>query len=545
MKKFCFFKPVFQAFLLVLISIIEVQAQESKGVDLVQVKVVASGITEASAVTEALRSALTQTSSVFISSNTTLINDELAKDQISMINNGSIAKYEIVEKAIKEDGTVFLTCNVTVSVNKLGSFVQSVGGKTELKGGLFATNIKLLELNRLSEEKAVNDLIEVSKVLLKSSFDYSITNGEPKNNNGNWEVLLSIQITKNENYNNFCQFFYRSLTSISMDSSAFVGLLQLNLPTYTIGLFDNTKLINSTPYFRLTQKYWNGLVKDPEYSYHVNVDKYQQEYITYKNPKDLTKIIIARDKAIQKFGINQSIGFQDSKVFVTHKRSKYLLLKLRSEVSYKLIEDFIVDFSKCIQSAVISNGMKSIDLTQFRELNSQINGFKLVEKKSVLPITFYSDKSNGNRSSWLIDFSMLPKPDYYDKRPVLLEGLRFSQNPYPIPIGGVGLRVNKWEEITNTYSYYDGWTKLSTVEDKRGSDDYTRYPIFDLVFGSYFHYYNDMLKIYGFPGRTASNSSFPLQLTMIGNDSDFVYFLVLINVLTTDEISKVSNYVIN
>lgn len=535
----------FLSLLLFLISTSIIQAQNQQGLDLVQVKVISSGKTEALAVTEALRSALTQTSSVFISSNTTLINDELAKDQISMINNGSIAGYKIIDKALKDDGTVFLTCDVTVSVNKLGSFVESVGGSTELKGGLFASNIKLMDLNRIAEEKAVEELITISKELIKTAFDYSITNGEPKNNNGNWEVPLSVQIRKNKNYNNFCQFFYRSLTSISMDSSAFTALLQLNLPTYTIGLFDNTELTNSTPYFSLEESYWNGLVKDPEYTYHVNIDQYQQEYLTYKNPKDLTKVIIERDKAIQKFGRMQSIGFQYSKVFVTHNRSKYSLVKLRSEMSYQLIEDFIIDFSKRIQTAVISNGLKSIDLTQFRELNSQISGFKLVGRQSVLPISFYNDKNDGNRSSWLIDYSMLPKPDYYDKRPVTLEGLRLSQNTYPIPGGGVGLRVNKWEMITNTFNYNAGWTKLSTEEDKRGSDAYTRYPIFDLVFGSYFNYYNDMLKIYGFPGRTAWNSSYPLQLTMVGNDSDVVYNLDLINVLTTEEISKVSNYEID
>ena len=130
---------------------------QGQNLDLVKVQVVASGRTESEAITEALRSALTQTSSVFISSNTTLINDELEKDQIAMINNGSVAEYKIIDKATKEDGTVFITCNVTVSVNKLGSFVESSGGATELKGGLFANNIKLMDLNKKQKELTKED----------------------------------------------------------------------------------------------------------------------------------------------------------------------------------------------------------------------------------------------------------------------------------------------------------------------------------------------------------------------------------------------------
>ncbi len=136
---------------------------QDQNLDLVKVQVVASGKTESEAITEALRSALTQTSSVFISSNITLINDELEKDQIAMINNGSIAEYKIIDKTTKEDGTVFMTCNVTVSVNKLGSFVESSGGAIELKGGLFANNIKLMDLNKRAEEQSIQDLLSISR----------------------------------------------------------------------------------------------------------------------------------------------------------------------------------------------------------------------------------------------------------------------------------------------------------------------------------------------------------------------------------------------
>ena len=80
---------------------------------------------------------LFRSSSVFISSNVTVINDQMTNDQMTMINNGSISEYKIIEK-IQTDGEYSLSLDVTVSVNKLGSFVTNSGGEAELLGGLFA-----------------------------------------------------------------------------------------------------------------------------------------------------------------------------------------------------------------------------------------------------------------------------------------------------------------------------------------------------------------------------------------------------------------------
>ena len=152
------------------------QAQTNQEIDIVTINVVCSGKSQTEAISEGLRSALTQTSVVFISSNTTIVNDQMTKDEISMISNGSINKYTILEKYVDEKGEFKLNLEVSISLNKFETFVKSSGGETELKGGLFAANIKIIELNEKAEQKAISDLITISKEILSNSFDYTIVN---------------------------------------------------------------------------------------------------------------------------------------------------------------------------------------------------------------------------------------------------------------------------------------------------------------------------------------------------------------------------------
>jgi len=498
MKKFCFFNPVFQAFLLVLIFIIEVQAQESKGVDLVQVKVVASGNTEASAVTEALRSALTQTSSVFISSNTTLINDELAKDQISMINNGSIAKYEIVEKAIKEDGTVFLTCNVTVSVNKLGSFVESAGGSTELKGGLFATNIKLMELNERAEETSVRELLKVSRQLLANCFDYSITNGEPIASGQNWSVPLKVVIKKNLNYDEFCRFFYYTLESIGMSSNEVETYQRLKKPICVIGLFNNMETKEPTPVLRLSK---DPLFKSTNYSYYVRgCHEMAPDSLRHYTLSELSKLnynrqrellrgvpLMQRDYYLKEYYrqrmcnyTTHEFNFYDD-VYTTNSQGKYTSIVFRSKTSIMAIERFLYDYSKIIQNAVINNGLQAINLN---EINSTGSNYELVKVVPDIPIAF-----NYFGADFLEDFRIR------------------------IPNGLLG----NPEQIK-----MQGW-------------------LFDIVFANYVKYTYDLEK---FTRHGQVTRSFPAQLSIIGDESKIVYVIELLNEVSLEEISKISKYTI-
>ena len=146
-----------------------------------EVELVVNGMaqTKEDAVTMALRSAIEQTFGVFVSANTTIVNDELTKDEIVSISSGNIKKYDEVSVVQLPDGLFSVTLSAVVSVNKLTAFAKEHGSSCEFAGNAFAQNMKLRELNKRNEEIAAKHLKEQLRVLEKHLFDISIDVGEP------------------------------------------------------------------------------------------------------------------------------------------------------------------------------------------------------------------------------------------------------------------------------------------------------------------------------------------------------------------------------
>ena len=128
----------------------------------------------------ALRSAIEQTCGTFISANTTILNDKLVADEMVSLSSGNIKSYEYVSENTQPNGNVYVTVKTTVSVDKLTTFCESKGMTTELKGALFAMNIKKMDFDRLAEEKAVENLCKQLEAMLPTLFDYEIKVDEPK-----------------------------------------------------------------------------------------------------------------------------------------------------------------------------------------------------------------------------------------------------------------------------------------------------------------------------------------------------------------------------
>jgi len=563
--------------------------QETK-TDLVKVQVVASGKTESEAITEALRSALTQTSSVFISSNTTLINDELEKDQIAMINNGSVAEYKIIDKATKEDGTVFITCNVTVSVNKLGSFVESSGGATELKGGLFANSIKLMDLNKRAEEQSIQDLLSVSRDMLSSAFDYEIINGEPINNNGKWQIPLTVQVKKNANYAIFTTFFYSSLKNIGQNDAETESYMKLNLPVYSIGLFDNSKITTSTPVLKARGQF----PKQTNFQYYTRVkkDKDVGELTRWDNYDDFSKFLYERNKLMDKVDRNNLQHVRNSKtlnkalsepnknfeerIFTSTPETRYDHIVLRSKKSYDSLSTFILGFSEFIQNAEINNGVSTIRLSELR--SSSINGYKMERDNSRAKKTFelFGKYPDPRGLTTFLPISFCYKggriflPDFRDyivsnsftfgAKYVNLCGvsLRQSINEFPYDLRPTENHIYQknnatWEEkMLVQLSNYE-WVTVNQCDansmvggpyrpTKALSENKMMNYYFEFVFASYIKYFEDLEVL----KKKASGNieGFPLQLTLVGNDQDIVLKMEITNSLNLDEISKVQKYTI-
>jgi hypothetical protein len=556
---------------------------QDQNLDLVKVQVVASGKTESEAITEALRSALTQTSSVFISSNITLINDELEKDQIAMINNGSIAEYKIIDKTTKEDGTVFMTCNVTVSVNKLGSFVESSGGAIELKGGLFANNIKLMDLNKRAEEQSIQDLLSISRDMLSSAFDYEIINGEPKNNNGKWQIPLTVQVKKNANYAIFTTFFYSTLKNIGQNDGETESYMKLNIPVYSIGLFDNSRITTSTPVLKARGQF----PKQTNFQYYTRVkkDKDVGELTRWDNYDDFSKFLYERNKLMDKVDRNNLQHVRNSKalnkalsepnknfeerIFTSTPETRYDHIVLRSKKSYDSLSTFILGFSEFIQNAEMNNGVSTIRLSELR--SNSINGYKMGLDNSrargpttFLPISFcYKGGAIflPDFRDYLVSNSVTFGAKYVNLSRVYLHQ-SINEFPYNLQLTEnhiYGKNNATWEEkMLVQLSKYE-WVTVNQCDanslvdgpglyppygrrTKALSEDKMMYYYFEFVFASYIKFFEDLEVL----EKKASGNieGFPLQLTLVGNDQDIVLKMEITNSLTLDEISKVQKYTI-
>ena len=132
------------------------------------------GTTKEAATHSALRSAIEQAFGTFVSANTSILNDELIKDEIVSVSSGNIQKYIELSSAILPDGNTSVTLQATVSIGKLISYTQNKGYQCEFAGQTFAMQLKLDRLNYTNAEKAIDHLIDQLKPLIPNMFDFRL-----------------------------------------------------------------------------------------------------------------------------------------------------------------------------------------------------------------------------------------------------------------------------------------------------------------------------------------------------------------------------------
>ena len=190
-------------------------SQDEKTVSLT---VIGQGKTIEEAHTNALRSSIEQAFGAFVSSKTEVLNDKLFKDEIVTISNGNVQKYEVISDNVLPNGSYTSTLKATVSISKLTSFCESKGISAEFKGGLFAMNMAIQELNDRNELNAwINTKIVIDK-LVNQSFNYEINVSEPIaiSNSFNYNVPIEIKVKANQNYNAIVHILLKFLKSICL-----------------------------------------------------------------------------------------------------------------------------------------------------------------------------------------------------------------------------------------------------------------------------------------------------------------------------------------
>jgi hypothetical protein len=190
--------------------------------------VTGEGITKQEALHGALRSAIEQAFGTFISSNTQVLNDELAKDEIVSIANGNIQKYEILSEVQLPDGKFANTVRATVSVSKLTSFCENKGITVEFKGNLFALNVKQQILNEQNELKTIQNMRLVLKSILSRSFDFRIAASQPTSSGNHWNIPITITATLNANINNVSSYLFNTLRGVACSNEEISNYKKLN-----------------------------------------------------------------------------------------------------------------------------------------------------------------------------------------------------------------------------------------------------------------------------------------------------------------------------
>ena len=196
-----------------------------------------SGKTLEDAKQAALRSSIEQAFGAFISSKTEMFNDQVVADQMASVSSGNIKSYEVLNESQLPDGSGGVTLKTIVSVDKLTSFVEAKGIAVEIKGSMFALNIKQQLLNEQGEFKALAEMVGLLHEPMQISFDYAIKSGDLKSldaESKNWEIPLVITATTNKNIDFCANYCIKTLAALSLSSEEVTSYQSLNKAVFPV-----------------------------------------------------------------------------------------------------------------------------------------------------------------------------------------------------------------------------------------------------------------------------------------------------------------------
>ncbi len=231
-------KSIFKSIILISLFVTNFQialAQEEEKA--VTITVSGSGKTQEEAKQSALRSAIEQAFGTFISSKTEIFNDQVVAEQMASVSSGNIKSFSILNESQLPDDRWGVTLKALVSVDKLTSFVEAKGIAIEIKGGMFALNIKQQLLNEQGEIKAVSEMVGLLHEPMQISFDYDIKSSDPKSldaESKNWEIPLVVTATTNKNIDFCANYCIKTLAALSLSSKEVTSYQSLNKAVFPV-----------------------------------------------------------------------------------------------------------------------------------------------------------------------------------------------------------------------------------------------------------------------------------------------------------------------
>ncbi len=184
----------------------------------------------------ALRSAIEQTFGVFVSANTQILNDELVKDEIATVSSGNIKAYTEIAAATLPNGNTMVTLEAVVSISKLVSYAQSKGSSAEFAGATFGMNMKLRELNKANEEKAIEHMISQFIPMLPTLYDFELRLGEPRlpeyNSSAVYEIPGTVFAKPTQNLKVLKEILDKTLATLCLSPQDIKDYEYANMPSY-------------------------------------------------------------------------------------------------------------------------------------------------------------------------------------------------------------------------------------------------------------------------------------------------------------------------
>lgn len=231
--------------LLICVPLLQLKANVLSNNDEIILTVCSDGVSKEEATKLALRNAIEQAYGAFISSNTTILNDEIVKDEIVTIASGNIKSYEEVSCEKMPNGKIFVVVKATVSLSRLADYAVSKGESVKFNGSSFAINMKLIEMNRINEQKILENLLPQLKNILMNAFDYQIKTDTPFGDRDSYRIPITVIVKYNENLTKAIDLIKSTLSSLYLSKEELDSYKSLQLPCYEFALGLNKEGIYS------------------------------------------------------------------------------------------------------------------------------------------------------------------------------------------------------------------------------------------------------------------------------------------------------------
>ena len=157
--------------------------------DDIKLTVTGFGDNKANAILDAQRNALRYSYGEFISSDITVLNNELKKDEIVNLVSGTIKNFKVLSSTdvfYANEKFIEVLLEVETSQEDLIAFSKSIGVDASISGSLFGAQVKLQKINAKNESVAIEHLLKLVKSI-DDVFDYKLKVFDPKiYKNSNW-----------------------------------------------------------------------------------------------------------------------------------------------------------------------------------------------------------------------------------------------------------------------------------------------------------------------------------------------------------------------